>query len=448
MTPTPNAPISSHKNIGYITKISGLMVTIKLAEDRPPLHCVLTTSGQTPAILLLHDYIDATTIAALNLTDMIKLANGDEIFDTGQMFTIPVGPEVMGHIFDATGKLMDGSVPLQNVEQIEVFDTDNLIQDHVSTKTELLQTGIKAIDFFTPFVKGRKIGIVGGAGVGKTVLTNELMHNIGQDSKALSIFAGVGERIREGLELYQNLKENKLLDDTILYFGQMDENAALRSLVGVSAARAARYFRDQGKRDVLLFVDNIYRFVQANNELSTMLGEIPAEGGYQPSMYSQLRSLEGSLYSNANGSITSVQSIYVPADDLTDPAVLEISQQLDSVIVLSRKVFESGIYPAVDLLATSSSLLTPEIIGQRHYNLVRTVQILLQKYESLQTTVSIVGTNELSRVDRLDYARAKNLIHFFTQNLFTTEHLTGQKGQFFSLEEVLTSVERLLAASE
>lgn len=436
------------KSLGFITKISGLMVTIALAEDRPPLHRILSCGDGKPAKLLLHDYVDATTAVALNLTDMIKLANGDEVFDTGEMLTIPVGAGSMGRIFNATGQMLDGLAPPKDIEQVEVFDTTGLMHDQVTTKIELLQTGIKAIDFFTPFVKGRKIGIVGGAGVGKTVLTNELMHNIAQDSKALSIFAGVGERIREGHELYHKLKANKLLSSTILYFGQMDENAAMRSLVGVSAARAARYFRDQHKRDVLLFVDNIYRFVQANNELSTMLGEIPAEGGYQPSMYSQLRSLEGSLYSNKNGSITSIQSIYVPADDLTDPAVLEISQQLDSVIVLSRKVFESGTYPAVDLLATNSSLLTPDIIGQRHYVLVRTVQTLLQKYQSLQATVSIVGTNELSRADRVDYTRAKNLIHYFTQNLYTTEHLSGLKGQFFSREEILTGVENLLAASE
>jgi F-type H+-transporting ATPase subunit beta len=308
----------------------------------------------------------------------------------------------------------------------------------------LLETGIKVIDFFAPFVKGRKIGIIGGAGVGKTVLIMELIHNVAKDDDKLAMFVGIGERIREGHELYQTLKERDLLKKTVLMMGQMHETPAMRSLVGQSAATVAEYFRDDEKRDVLVFVDNIYRYVQASNELATSLGTTPSEGGYQATLFSELRRLQDRLVSTQNGSITSVQAVYTPADDYSDPAVQEIAQLLDSTVVLSRAIAESGVRPAVDLVRTTSSLLSPDIIGDRHYVLVTQVQTIMQKYDSLKNIVAIIGQSELSPEERRDYERAQKIIQFFSQSFSVTEDLNGRKGEYFSREETLRGVEEIL----
>ena len=311
-------------------------------------------------------------------------------------------------------------------------------------KPEILETGIKVIDFFTPFVKGRKIGIIGGAGVGKTVLTMELINNVARSNNSVSFFSGIGERIREGHELYITLKENDLLKNTVMYFAQMNENPVQRSLVGVSAAAAAEYFRDEQHKDVLFFADNMYRYIQARNELSTILDQVLNEGGYEPTVFSDVKMLQDRLSSNENGSITSVQTIYVPADDISDPAVQLIQHEMDSIIVLSRKVAEQGIRPAVDLGATSSSLLTPEIVGERHYLLSVQVQALLQKYESLKGIIAIIGENELSPSDRSDYAKAKKLIANFSQNMGVMTKYTGIPGDYFTREETLKSIEEIV----
>jgi F-type H+-transporting ATPase subunit beta len=313
-----------------------------------------------------------------------------------------------------------------------------------STQPEILETGIKVLDFFTPFVKGRKIGIIGGAGVGKTVLTTEMINNVSRESNALSMFAGIGERIREGHELYNTLKEADLLNKTCMFFGQMNENPMQRSLVAFSAVTLAEYFRDDQKRDILFFADNMYRYVQAKNEVSTIIDQTPSEGGYQPSIFSDVKGLQDRLVSNEFGSITTLQTIYVPADDLSDPAVQIISHELDSTIVLSRAVAEQGIRPAVDLNKTTSSLLTPEIVGERHYMLSVRVQAILQKYESLKGLVSIIGENELSVEDREDYNKAKKLIQYFSQNFSVTEHMTGVPGERFTREKTLNGVEEIL----
>jgi F-type H+-transporting ATPase subunit beta len=314
---------------------------------------------------------------------------------------------------------------------------------------ELLETGLKVIDFMTPFVKGRKIGIIGGAGVGKTVLTSEMIHNVTQSSKgALSIYCGVGERIREGNELYMTLKETDVLKSTVMFFGQMDSTPAIRSMVAPAAATAAEYFRDVEGRDILFFVDNIYRHVQALTELSTNLGLIPSEGGYSATVFSELHRLEDRLSSTEKGTITSVQAVYIPADDLSDPAVQAISQQLDSVLVLSRTIAESGIRPAVDLLKTTSSLLTPQIVGERHYKLAGRVQAIMQKYDSLKNIIAIVGENELSPADRSDYQNAKKLIQFFSQDFAVAEHLSGKPGQYFTLEQTLSGIEAILNGTD
>ena len=292
---------------------------------------------------------------------------------------------------------------------------------------------------------GLKIGIIGGAGVGKTVLTMELINNIAKSGSGLSFFTGIGERIREGHELYDTLKQADLLKNTCMFFGQMNENPIQRALVGITSVALAEYFRDEKKLNILFFADNMFRYVQARNELATILGQIPNEGGYEPTIFSDVKVLQDRLSSNENGSITSLQTIYVPADDISDPAVQMIQHELDATIVLSRSVAEQGIRPAVDLNKTSSSLLTPEVVGERHYLLSVQVQSLLQKYDSLKSIIAIIGENELSPADRADYAKAKKLIQNFTQDMFVMEKQNGIPGQFFTRDQTLASIEEIIA---
>jgi F-type H+-transporting ATPase subunit beta len=350
-------------------------------------------------------------------------------------------------VFDALGQPLDAK-PQLDTSKYGVKDILKLPPRSTNfevQKPEILETGIKVIDFLTPLVKGRKIGVIGGAGVGKTVLTMELINNIAQSGSGLSFFAGIGERIREGHELYDTLKEADLLKNTCMFFGQMNENPVQRALVGISAVALAEYFRDDEKKNILFFADNMFRYVQARNELATILGQIPNEGGYEPTIFSDVKVLQDRLSSNENGSITSMQTIYVPADDISDPAVQMIQHELDATIVLSRAVAEQGIRPAVDLNKTSSSLLTPEIVGDRHYLLSVRVQALLQKYESLKSIIAIIGESELSPEDRSDYAKAKKLIQNFTQNMFVMEKHNGVPGEYFNREQTLASIEEIIA---
>ncbi len=430
------------KIAGKILAISGLVVTVRLGENRPKPGEILSVEACPEAVLIWREFVDRQTARYVNISGAPGLAVRQDVVSTGHELAAPAGQGTFGRVFDALGRPLDGGPPPQT-DAVPVF-RDSPPQRFIPSRTDVLVTGIKVIDFFAPFVKGRKIGIIGGAGVGKTVLTTELIHNISSSKAATSFFVGIGERIREGHELRDTLEKAELLQNTVMFLGQMNENAGMRSLVGMTAAASAEYLRDEMKQDVLFFVDNIYRYVQANNELSTMLSETPSEGGYQPALFSELHRLEERLNSTEHGSITSVQSIYIPADDLSDPAVVEISQQLDSVIVLSRKVFESGIFPAVDLLATRSSLLSPEIVGERHYMLSRRVQQILEKYESLQNIIAIIGESELSLADREAYTKAKELKQYFAQPMFVTEDLNGIKGQFVDREDMLSGIEEIL----
>lgn len=440
--------MTTKKALGTITALNGLFATIALARTAtatPELPAVgeILQVVDDPTTMLIVEAVDQMTIRALNLTEGTTIHQGASIITTGQSLALPSGKPALGRVFDAIGRTIDGEAQLQTSEFVH-FDTPPAKALDTNEKVEILETGIKVIDFLAPFVKGRKIGIIGGAGVGKTVMTTELIHNVAEKKSATSFFVGIGERIREGFELYHTLKDKKLSQNTVMYMGQMNESAALRSLVGTSASRVARDFAEQGN-DVLFFVDNIYRFVQARNELAAMRGGVPSEGGYQASLFSDLHRLEDSLQSYGKGSITSVQSIYVPADDLSDPAVVEISQQLDSTIVLSREIFELGIFPAVDLLATTSSLITPDIIGERHYKLVMLARSLIRKHESLKTIIAIVGISELSPQDRADYEKAERLIYYFSQNLSVTEDLSGSKGEYVSRDKTIDGVEEILA---
>ncbi|HEY2003515.1 MAG TPA: F0F1 ATP synthase subunit beta [Candidatus Saccharimonadia bacterium] len=430
---------------GHIVSIRGLIVEVAFpGNERPPLREVLSIEGHPDIMLEVNSYNDRRDAICIAFVVSPEVKRGAKVVSTGTTIAVPTGAKALGRLYNAVGQAADhGPEQGPDVPRRSIY-TDASSNQLFGNKDELLETGIKVLDFFTPFVKGRKIGIIGGAGVGKTVLIMEIINNVGKDPSKLAFFAGIGERIREGHELYETLKERDMLKSTAMFYGQMNENPAMRAIVGLSATTLAEYFRDEEKKDILFFVDNVYRHIQAGNELSTMMGQIPSEGGYQATIFSDLKRFQDRLYSNANGSITAVETIYVPADDLTDPAVQEISSQIDSVIVLSRQVAEMGIRPAVDLIRTSSSLVTPEVVGDRHYLLVTQVQAIMQKYDSLKNIIAIIGENELSPQDRADYQKAKKLIEFFSQTFFVTEKLNGIPGAYFSREQTLSGIEEIL----
>ena len=434
-------------SVGIVDSIKDLVVRVRYDEAWPRVgELILVDNGR--ATKLLVDHLDPGGVAVcLNIASDRHIQRGMTVQSTGKGIEIPVGDKTIGRILNAVGDCIDGS---PNIEGDDVKRKDILQIPGKSTNfdiaaPEILETGIKVIDFFTPFVKGRKIGIIGGAGVGKTVLTMELINNIARSGTGLSFFAGIGERIREGHELWDTLRENDLLKNTCMFFGQMNENPVTRALITIAATAGAEHFRDEQKKDILFFADNMYRHIQARNELATILDQTPNEGGYEPTIFTDVKILQDRLSSNENGSITSVQTIYVPADDLSDPAVQFIQHEMDSILVLSRKVAEQGQRPAVDLNQTNSSLLTPEIVGDRHYLLSVQVQALLQKYESLKGIIAIIGENELSAVDRADYAKAKKLIANFTQNMNVMTKHNGVPGDFFTREQTLQSIEEIVA---
>lgn len=429
--------------VGVIQSLRGLMVEIQLLGELPDVKELLIVEGY-PEVFVEVSYFKAGKAICLNLANSQLLRCGQKVSRSHTKVTVPVGPKTLGRVFNALGEPLDEAEPV-NENRRSITEPSGTKSFRSSKKLELLETGLKVIDFMTPFVKGRKIGIVGGAGVGKTVLTMEMIHNVSRSDKSLSIYCGVGERIREGNELYETLKDTDVLKHTVMFFGQMDSTPAIRSMVAPAAATAAEYFRDEEGRDILFFVDNIYRHIQALTELSTNLGLIPSEGGYSPLVFAELRRLQDRLSSTENGTITSVQAVYIPADDLSDPAVQAISQQLDSVLVLSRAVAETGIRPAVDLLKTTSSLLTPEIVGERHYRLAGKVQAIMQKYDSLKNIIAIVGENELSPADRTDYQNAKKLITFFNQDFSVAEKFSGRPGEYFTLKQTLDGIEEILS---
>jgi F-type H+-transporting ATPase subunit beta len=431
---------------GVIISVKDMIVRAKFDEAWPAINELLVVDNGFSTQLMVDHLEPGGIVLCLNIRSDLRLTKGMTVTGLGKGIEVPVGEATIGRVFNAMGDPLDGlEKPTgASLKYKDIFKIAPHLESFDISKPEILETGIKVIDFFTPFIKGRKVGIIGGAGVGKTVLTMEIINNVANVGGSLSFFAGIGERIREGHELYETLKQNDLLKNTCMYFAQMNENPAQRSLVAISAVAAAEYFRDDQKRDVLFFADNMFRYVQARNELATILDQVPSEGGYEPTIFSDVKTLQDRLSSNQNGSITSVQTIYVPADDLSDPAVQFIQHEMDSTIVLSRKVAEQGIRPAVDLNQTTSSLLTPEIVGERHYVLSVQVQALLQKYESLKSIIAIIGKSELSPADRADYAKAEKLIQNFTQNMNVMTKNTGIKGDFFKREETLKSIEEIV----
>lgn len=428
--------------VGIIQGMRGLTVEVQILGDLPEVKELLHVEGY-PEIFLEVSYFKPGMAICINLANSLMLRCGQKITRTRKKVTVPVGPTTLGRVFNALGEPLDEG-PEDNNNRRSVADPVGTKSYRSSKKLELLETGLKVIDFMTPFVKGRKIGIIGGAGVGKTVLTTEMIHNVSKSDKSMSIYCGVGERIREGNELYETLRDTDVLKNTVMFFGQMDSTPAIRSMVAPAAAAAAEYFRDEEGKDILFFVDNIYRHIQALTELSTNIGLIPSEGGYSPLVFSELKRLQDRLSSTEQGTITSVQAVYIPADDLSDPAVQAISQQLDSVLVLDRSIAETGIRPAVNLLKTTSSLLTPEIVGKRHYELAGRVQAIMQKYDSLKNIIAIVGENELSPADRADYQNAKKLIQFFNQDFSVAEKFSGRPGEYYTLNQTLDGIEEIL----
>lgn len=438
--------VQTGEYVGIIASLRGLTVEVEILGDRPQVKELLNIA-ESPEVFLEVSFFRRNTAVCLNLTNSQVLACGQKVSRSHTKVSVPVGPKTLGRVFNALGEPLDEG-PAVTEHRRAIWEPTGTKSYRPSQKLELLETGLKVIDFLTPFVKGRKIGIVGGAGVGKTVLTTEMIHNVSRNEKSMSIYCGVGERIREGNELYETLKETDVLKNTVMFFGQMDSTPAIRSMVGPAAATAAEYFRDEEGRDILFFVDNIYRHIQALTELSTNLGLIPSEGGYSPLVFAELRRLQDRLSSTEHGTITSVQAVYIPADDLSDPAVQAISQQLDSVLVLDRTIAEQGIRPAVNLLKTTSSLLTPQIVGERHYQLAGKVQAIIQKYDSLKNIIAIVGENELSPADRADYQNAKKLIQFFSQDFAVAERLSGKPGEYFTLEQTLQGIEAILSGKD
>ncbi len=435
---------------GVVVSIKDLVVRVQFDADPPEINEILAADNEQKTQLLV-DHLEVGGIAfCLNVRTDRSLLKGDTVQRTGKGIEVPLGEPTIGRILNALGDPLDGqpAIGADEAKRKDILKLPPRSSNFTVAKPEILETGIKVIDFLTPFVKGRKIGVIGGAGVGKTVTTMELINNTaqggGKSDGSLSFFAGIGERIREGHELWDTLRENDLLKNTVMFFAQMNENPVQRSLIGVSATAAAEHFRDELHKDILFFADNMFRYIQARNELSTILDQVPNEGGYEPTVFSDVKVLQDRLSSNENGSITSVQTIYVPADDISDPAVQFIQHEMDSIIVLSRKVAEQGVRPAVDLTLTNSSLLTPEIVGERHYLLSVQVQALLQKYESLKGIIAIIGENELSPADRADYAKAKKLITNFSQNMNVMTKHNGIKGDYFTREETLKSIEEII----
>lgn len=432
---------------GVVTSVKDLIIYVAFDEDEPRIGELIEIDNKAKTQVIV-ERLDAHGQAlCLNVRSDRSIQKGMPAKRMNRGIQVPLGDETIGRIFDALGQPLDNLAPLdpEKTKYKDVLAISNKSNNFKAVKPEILETGIKVIDFMTPFVKGRKIGIIGGAGVGKTVLTMELINNVAKSGSGLSFFTGIGERIREGHELYDTLKQADLLKNTCMFFGQMNENPVQRALVGVSAVALAENFRDEQGKDILFFADNMYRYIQARNELSSILDQIPNEGGYQPTIFSDVKVLQDRLSSSDKGSITSVQTIYVPADDISDPAVQMIQHELDAIMVLSRSVAEQGIRPAVDLIRTNSSLLTPEIVGDRHYVLNVQVQGLLQKHQSLKSIIAIIGENELSPADRSDYAKAKKLIANFSQNFFVAEKLNGIPGEFLTRDQTLKSIEEIIA---
>ncbi len=427
------------ESTGVITGVLGDVVEVMFGADKPSRHELLTLAEDNTVKLEVYGSTPADRITCLSYTDPTKLYRGAKVVRQFETITVPVGSALLGRIIDVFGNPHDGKGPIKVKKTKSIYQNPPNFQSIVENR-EILETGIKVIDFFTPFLKGGKIGLLGGAGVGKTVILSEFMHNITVYHKGISIFAGIGERMREAQEMIENLTVSNVLPNVTLIFGQMNERPAVRFRTGYTATTIAEYFRDEESRDVLFFVDNAYRFIQAGNELSILMNTIPSEDGYQPTLSSDIGVFQERLVSSGSAAITSIEAIYVPADDFSDAGVQSLLPYFDSQVMLSREVAEEGRRPAVDIIASSSGLITPALIGQRHYDTFLEAEKTLSRFQYLDRIVSIAGENELSPYDRVSYRRAKLLLNYMTQDFFMVANQTGRRGKYVKRQDVVEDV--------
>lgn len=434
---------TKEKVTGKISQVVGVVVDVEFPEGHLPaiFNALKVKINDTEIVLEVAQHLSETSVRAVSLGSTDGLTRGAEVQDTGSAISVPVGDETQGRMFNVVGAPIDGGK--DNFATRAPIHREAPPLSEQSGEVEILETGIKVIDLIAPITKGGKVGLFGGAGVGKTVLITELINNIAKFHSGNSVFAGVGERTREGNDLYHEMKESGVLDKTALVFGQMNEPPGARLRVGLTGLTIAEGFRDQGK-DVLLFIDNIFRFTQAGAEVSALLGRLPSAVGYQPNLAQEMGLLQERITSTKKGSVTSVQAVYVPADDLTDPAPATTFAHLDSTIVLSRALTEIGIYPAVDPLDSSSTILDPEIVGKEHYEVAREVQRVLQRYKDLQDIIAILGMEELSDDDKRTVARARRIQRFLSQPFYVAEQFTGNPGQYVSLKDTIAGFKEIL----
>lgn len=430
-------------NKGYIKSIRGSVIEAVFENKIPKMNNKIITGENQEIILEVNSYIDEKTVKAMALTFTAGLSRGDVVYDTGEPVMVPVGTQILGKMFDLFGNRLDSGEPLVNPEYRSIHQ-DPLPFYKRTAQDELFFTGIKIIDMLTPLPKGGKAGLFGGAGVGKTVLITELINNTAQRTKGYSIFCGIGERSREAEELFREIKEAGVLENAVLIFGQMNEPPGARFRVGHSALTMAEYLRDTEKKDILLLIDNIFRFIQAGSEVSGLMGKMPSRVGYQPTLSTELAELQERISSTKSGSITSIQAVYVPADDFTDPSATHTFSHLSASVVLSRKKASEGIYPAIDPLTSYSKMLNKEIVGERHYRVALEIKKTLSKYEELKDIIAMLGLEELSGEDRNVVYRARRLERFLTQPFFTTEQFTGLDGKMVDIEDTIDGCERIL----
>ncbi len=435
---------TSNEMKGIITQIVGPIVDVHFAEGVPALMNALTVSHEGVDIVLeVAQHIGLGRVRAIAMRDTAGLIRGMEVTDTGAPISVPVGEQALGRLFNVLGETLDGgetitTAPLRSIHQDAPEFTEQ------SSKTEVFETGIKAIDLLAPFIKGGKVGLFGGAGVGKTVLIQELIHNVATEHGGYSVFAGVGERVREGNDLYHEMKDSGVLAKTALVFGQMNEVPGARARVGLTGLTMAEYFRDESGKDVLFFMDNVFRFTQAGQEVSSLLGRVSSAVGYQPTLAEEMGRMQERIASTSKGSITSVQAVYVPADDLTDPAPATTFSHLDSTVTLSRALASLGIYPSIDPLDSRSSALDPLVVGEEHYRVAQETKQVLQRYKDLQDIIAILGIEELSDGDKQVVYRARKIQRFLSQPFFVAEVFTGTPGTYVSLEDTIRGFSEIL----
>jgi F-type H+-transporting ATPase subunit beta len=430
-------------NFGTIVSIRGSVVDVQFADQLPPINSLLLAGKDGRIVIEVWSQLSAHLVRGIALTPTQGLARGTTVINTGGPLKAPVGKGILSRMFDVFGNVIDRGAPLANLERRSVHRTPPSLAERI-TKSEIFETGIKAIDVLAPLERGGKAGLFGGAGVGKTVLLTELIHNVVGHQHGVSIFCGIGERCREGQELYQDMKDAGVLPNMVMIFGQMNEPPGSRFRVGNVALTMAEYFRDDERRDVLLLIDNIFRFIQAGSEVSGLMGQMPSRLGYQPTMGTELSGLEERIANTATGAITSIQAVYVPADDFSDPSAVHTFSHLSASIVLSRDRASEGLFPAVDVLQSSSKMATPGIAGERHYTLAQQIRRTLAQYEELKDIIAMLGLEQLSSDDRKVVARARRLERFLTQPFYTTEQFSGIKGKTVSLKDSLDGCERIL----